>query len=601
MLGSRSVILTFFVALASACAPMEEQPKKELAKEEIEPTAITLNNHELTLARGSSETLTYSFFPEESDKLPVSWHSSDTSIVKVADGIVYGIKKGQAEVIVESGELSDGCVVTVVVNPSEIILNTNSLALYLGATTTIEATVLPLDVNDTTVVWTSSDSQVVSVDESGVIRALSEGKAIITATCGEISSSCSVTASSPLSMEALENGIITINNPLRRTYSYSINGAQHTSRDSTLIEIKVVSGDVVALFGSANSPATDAGKHTSIQCSSPCYIFGNVMSLYHPDNLTGAEEIYEPYAFYGLFKDNSNIYNHPEKDLVLSAIVMKSYCYAMMFYGCTGLTSAPELPATSLADHCYLEMFERCTALEEAPELPAVDLAESCYSYMFSYCSALKSPPALHAVNLEKNCCFSMFQWCTSLSSAPVLKATKMKQACYECMFYACYSLTSAPELPATVLAQSCYNSMFYACTSLKNAPALPATNLAPGCYAEMFADCTGLTTAPALPATTLAKSCYAAMFRYCINLTTAPVLPAKELKPSCYYHMFRSCKRLNYIKALFTSEPSFDTTGYWVEGVSSSGTFVMNKTASWDVRGVHGIPVGWDVNTAYN
>ena len=129
MLGSRSVILTFFVALVSACAPMEEQPTEERAKEEIEPTAITLNNHELTLARGSSETLSYSFSPEESVELPVSWHSSDTSIVKVADGIVYGIKKGQADVIVESGELSDGCVVTVVVIPSEIILNTNSVAI----------------------------------------------------------------------------------------------------------------------------------------------------------------------------------------------------------------------------------------------------------------------------------------------------------------------------------------------------------------------------------------------------------------------------------------------------------------------------------------
>lgn len=594
MLGSRSVILTFFVAIVSACAPKEEKEP-----EEIGPIAITLNNHELTLARGSSEALTYSFFPEHSVEQPVSWHSSDTSIVKVADGIVYGINKGQAEVFVESRKLSDGCVVTVVVNPSEIILNTDSLALFLGAMTTIEATVLPLDVNDTTVVWTSSDSQVVSVDESGVIRALSDGKAMITATCGEVSSSCSVTVCSPLSLEARENGIITIDNPLRRTYSYSINGAQHTSRDSTLIEIKVVSGDVVALFGSANSSATTAGKYTNIQCSSPCYIFGNVMSLYHPDNLTGAEEIYEPYAFYGLFKSNANIYNHPEKNLVLSAKVMKSFCYAWMFYGCTGLTSAPELPATSLADHCYIEMFERCTALEEAPELPAVDLAEYCYSYMFSYCSALKSPPVLHAVNLEKNCCSHMFQWCTSLSSAPALTATKMKQACYQCMFESCTSLTSAPELPAKVLARSCYNSMFYACTSLKDAPALPATNLAPGCYAEMFAECTGLTTAPALPATTLTESCYATMFRYCINLSAAPVLPAKELKPNCYYNMFRSCKRLNYIKALFTSEPSFDTTGYWVEGVSSSGTFVMNETASWDVRGVNGIPVGWDVNTA--
>jgi uncharacterized repeat protein (TIGR02543 family) len=35
-----------------------------------------------------------------------------------------------------------------------------------------------------------------------------------------------------------------------------------------------------------------------------------------------------------------------------------------MFYGCTGLTTAPSLPATTLADFCYEYMFSGCTALK---------------------------------------------------------------------------------------------------------------------------------------------------------------------------------------------------------------------------------------------
>ena len=34
-----------------------------------------------------------------------------------------------------------------------------------------------------------------------------------------------------------------------------------------------------------------------------------------------------------------------------------------MFYGCTGLTNAPVLPATTLADSCYNGMFSGCTSL----------------------------------------------------------------------------------------------------------------------------------------------------------------------------------------------------------------------------------------------
>ena len=42
---------------------------------------------------------------------------------------------------------------------------------------------------------------------------------------------------------------------------------------------------------------------------------------------------------------------------------MASYCYNSMFYGCTSLTQAPELPATTLKDYCYNSMFYGCTSL----------------------------------------------------------------------------------------------------------------------------------------------------------------------------------------------------------------------------------------------
>ena len=138
-----------------------------------------------------------------------------------------------------------------------------------------------------------------------------------------------------------------------------------------------------------------------------------------------------------------------------------------MFGGCTGLTTAPELPATTLAISCYKYMFYGCTNLTSAPELPATTLAEYCYSDMFDGCTGLTSPPELPATTLADYCYWDMFYDCTGLTTAPELPATTLTDGCYEGMFYGCTGLTSASELPATTLADCCYYRMFYGCTGI--------------------------------------------------------------------------------------------------------------------------------------
>ena len=69
---------------------------------------------------------------------------------------------------------------------------------------------------------------------------------------------------------------------------------------------------------------------------------------------------------------------------------MANNCYRLMFAGCTSLTQAPSLPATTLANGCYSRMFFGCSSLTQAPSLPATTLANDCYSEMFSACSSLK-------------------------------------------------------------------------------------------------------------------------------------------------------------------------------------------------------------------
>ena len=363
---------------------------------------------------------------------------------------------------------------------------------------------------------------------------------------------------------------------------------------------------------------TKAPALPATELAEDCYYY----MFYGCTNLTEAPAlpatIMKQYCYYGMFRYCTSLTEVP----ALPATKLDASCYSEMFLGCESLTEVPMLPATELAGGCYEDMFRGCTSLTEAPillvtkltarcysgmfrgctslteapELPATELDGGCYSAMFWDCTSLTKTPELPATELASGCYYGMFSGCTSLTEAPALPATKLAEECYSWMFSGCTSLTEAPVLSATELATGCYSYMFYYCTSLTEAPELPATELAERCYEFMFYGCTSITEAPALPATKLVASCYSNMFGYCTGLTKAPELPATELAASCYYSMFEGCRNLKFVKALFTDEPSEKTTKNWLSGVSSTGTFVKSKDATWDVRGYSGIPYDWTV-----
>ena len=108
------------------------------------------------------------------------------------------------------------------------------------------------------------------------------------------------------------------------------------------------------------------------------------------------------------------------------------FCY--LFKDCSVLTTAPELPATKLAEHCYHSMFSGCTSLTSAPKLSAIELAKYCYQAMFYGCTSLTSAPELKATTLAYGCYFSMFGGCTKLSSVTMLAPSdQISQATYCC------------------------------------------------------------------------------------------------------------------------------------------------------------------------
>ena len=80
----------------------------------------------------------------------------------------------------------------VVILPTGVALDNTVLTVEKGHTATLSATVSPVDATDKTVVWRTSDEDIATVDENGVVTAVNVGSATITATAGEFTASCEV-------------------------------------------------------------------------------------------------------------------------------------------------------------------------------------------------------------------------------------------------------------------------------------------------------------------------------------------------------------------------------------------------------------------------
>lgn len=129
-------------------------------------------------------------------------------------------------------------------------------------------------------------------------------------------------------------------------------------------------------------------------------------------------------------------------DTTCNSKTAPDYCFIKLF-DYTSITSAPELPATTVGKRSYQGMFLSCKNLADAPKLPAKTLSECCYLSMFAYCSGLTTAPKLPATTLAVDCYLAMFNWCWGLTSAPELPASVLPDFCYAGMFSRCANITS--------------------------------------------------------------------------------------------------------------------------------------------------------------
>ena len=202
----------------------------------------------------------------------------------------------------------------------------------------------------------------------------------------------------PLTFKATQDGstvkLTKIGLPTGSNFQTSRDGG-NTWEDYTIgTAIALNTGEEVSFRAKANrTSAQGSNKYFSFQMTGKIEAWHNVMSLYRTND----------FATY---------------DTVMI------YAFSHLFDGCTSLTKAPRLPATTLADSCYEYMFYECQSLTKAPELPATTLAPSCYQGMFCTCRSLTKAPVLPATTLPEYCYYNMFYECQSLKEVRIAATT---------------------------------------------------------------------------------------------------------------------------------------------------------------------------------
>ena len=178
-----------------------------------------------------------------------------------------------------------------------------------------------------------------------------------------------------------------------------------------------------------------------------------------------------------------------------------------------------------------------------------------------------------------------------------VLPAESVPMNGYYGMFAGMNLIKKAPVIQATTIGTSGCGYMFGLCSSLKTACELPAEDIGAGAYMSMFSTCNALEKAPTiLPCIYPLNSAYRWMFYGCGSLEVAPELPAVSAVSDAYKEMFINCRSLKYVKCMLEDENASTITPSWMDGVSSTGTFVKSPNMSGWTRGKNGIPNGWTI-----
>lgn len=158
------------------------------------------DNLDVKLNDGNETTVEATVSPADATDVRVNYASTDEAVATVdKDGRVQVLQPGECDIVTTLTQEDKKVVekkthIKAYYEVEGITLDKTEGILTAGNTVTLNATVLPEEIADETIVtWTSSDEKVATVDENGKVTAIAAGEATITANAGEKSTTYKLT------------------------------------------------------------------------------------------------------------------------------------------------------------------------------------------------------------------------------------------------------------------------------------------------------------------------------------------------------------------------------------------------------------------------
>lgn len=169
----------------------------------VSVTGVSLNQSSLSLTPGATSTLTATVSPSNATNKAVTWSSSNTAVATVNNGTVTAVSNGTATITATtaSGGYKASCTVTVTTPVTGISVAPTTASLNPGGSQQLAATISPATATNKTYTWASSNTGVATINASGLVTAVANGTATITATTadGGKKASCTVSVTTPTS------------------------------------------------------------------------------------------------------------------------------------------------------------------------------------------------------------------------------------------------------------------------------------------------------------------------------------------------------------------------------------------------------------------
>ena len=172
----------------------------------IPVSGVTLSPTTLNLVAGETGNLSAALLPVDATNKSVTWSSDNPAVARVTVAhvsdvcIVRAINAGTATITVttEEGNFTATCLVTVTgeaIPVSSVSVSPSSLALKVGESRNVTATVLPADATNKAITWSSDNPDVATVNNAGKVTGLAVGTATITVSTedGGKTATCAVT------------------------------------------------------------------------------------------------------------------------------------------------------------------------------------------------------------------------------------------------------------------------------------------------------------------------------------------------------------------------------------------------------------------------